>query len=49
MLLFVSRQADGDTEHDSSQQDMLEKFARMSTNDVALADWHLGFHISLVC
>ncbi|KAH7838364.1 hypothetical protein Vadar_025494 [Vaccinium darrowii] len=44
---FISRQADGDTEHDSSQQDMLEKFARMSTNDVALADWHLGFHISL--
>ncbi|KAI8548998.1 hypothetical protein RHMOL_Rhmol07G0317000 [Rhododendron molle] len=44
---FISRQADGDTEHDSSQPDMLEKFGRMSTNDVALADWHLGFHISL--
>lgn len=49
MVLLLSRQADGDPEHDSSQPDMLGKFARMSTNDVALADWHLGFHISLVC
>lgn len=49
MMLLLSRQANGDTEHDSSQPDMLEKFARMATNDGALADWHLGFHISLVC
>ncbi|CAL5423489.1 unnamed protein product [Camellia sinensis] len=44
---FISRQEDRDTEHDSSHSDMLEKFARMSTNDASLTDWHLGFHISL--
>ncbi|KAL7172120.1 hypothetical protein ACSBR2_031755 [Camellia fascicularis] len=44
---FISRQEDRDTEHDSSHPDMLEKFARMSTNDASLTDWHLGFHISL--
>ncbi|CAK9175335.1 unnamed protein product [Ilex paraguariensis] len=43
---FISRQEDRDTEHDSSP-DVLEKLARMSTNDVSLSDWHLGFHISL--
>ncbi|KAK6135065.1 hypothetical protein DH2020_031186 [Rehmannia glutinosa] len=43
---FVSRQEDRDSEHDSPA-DTLEKLARMSTNDVSLTDWHLGFHISL--
>ncbi|THF93899.1 hypothetical protein TEA_026723 [Camellia sinensis var. sinensis] len=43
----IQRQEDRDTEHDSSHSDMLEKFARMSTNDASLTDWHLGFHISL--
>ncbi|WOH01579.1 hypothetical protein DCAR_0520963 [Daucus carota subsp. sativus] len=44
---FISRQEDRDTEHESSHVDVLEKMARMSTNDASLADWHLGFHISL--
>ncbi|XP_057461589.1 gamma-tubulin complex component 4 [Actinidia eriantha] len=44
---FITSQEDRDTEHDSSHPDMLEKFARMSTNDASLTDWHLGFHISL--
>ncbi|EYU46733.1 hypothetical protein ABFS82_04G014200 [Erythranthe guttata] len=43
---FVSRQEDSDSEHDSPAN-TLEKLARMSTNDVSLTDWHLGFHISL--
>ncbi|KAK4385861.1 Gamma-tubulin complex component 4, partial [Sesamum angolense] len=45
---FVSRQEeeDRDSEHDSPAN-VLEKLANMSTNDVALTDWHLGFHISL--
>ncbi|GFP89536.1 gamma-tubulin complex component 4 homolog [Phtheirospermum japonicum] len=43
---FVSRQEDRDSEHDSAA-DTLEKLACMSTNDVSLTDWHLGFHISL--
>lgn len=44
---FISRQEDRDSEHESSHVDMLEKLARMSINDASLADWHLGFHISL--
>lgn len=44
----MSRQEDRDSEHESSHVDMLEKLARMSINDASLADWHLGFHISLV-
>ncbi|KAL6957900.1 Gamma-tubulin complex component 4 [Sarracenia purpurea var. burkii] len=44
---FINRQDDRDTEHDSSHPDMLEKFTRLSTNDLSLTDWHLGFHISL--
>ncbi|KAL2227778.1 gamma-tubulin complex component 4 [Sesamum indicum] len=45
---FVRRQEeeDRDSEHDSPAN-VLEKLANMSTNDVALTDWHLGFHISL--
>ncbi|KAL3648047.1 Gamma-tubulin complex component 4 [Castilleja foliolosa] len=43
---FVSRQEDRDSEHGSAA-DTIEKLARMSTNDVSLTDWHLGFHISL--
>ncbi|KAK4430876.1 Gamma-tubulin complex component 4 [Sesamum alatum] len=45
---FVGRQEeeDRDSEHDSPAN-VLEKLANMSTNDVALTDWHLGFHISL--
>lgn len=49
LLFLMSRQEDRDSEHESSQGDMLEKLARMSINDASLADWHLGFHISLVC
>ncbi|KAK2965172.1 hypothetical protein RJ640_019927 [Escallonia rubra] len=44
---FVSRQENTDTERDSFQTDMLEKLARMSTNDASLSNWHLGFHIAL--
>ncbi|CAA2957616.1 gamma-tubulin complex component 4 homolog [Olea europaea var. sylvestris] len=43
---FISRQEDRDSEHDSPS-DSLEKLARMSTEDISLTDWHLGFHISL--
>ncbi|KAL8149077.1 gamma-tubulin complex component 4 homolog isoform X2 [Apium graveolens] len=44
---FISRQEDRDSEHESSNVDMLEKLSRMSINDASLADWHLGFHITL--
>ncbi|KAK9275158.1 hypothetical protein L1049_022417 [Liquidambar formosana] len=44
---FIRRQEDRDVEQDSSHPDTLEKFARMSTNDASLTDWHLGFHIFL--
>ncbi|GER24727.1 gamma-tubulin complex component 4 homolog [Striga asiatica] len=48
---FVTRcrftgQEDRDSE-DDPEADTLNKLARMSTNDVSLTDWHLGFHISL--
>ncbi|GFP85577.1 gamma-tubulin complex component 4 homolog [Phtheirospermum japonicum] len=44
--ILHDQQEDRDSEHDSAA-DTLEKLARMSTNDVSLTDWHLGFHISL--
>ncbi|KAK3020859.1 hypothetical protein RJ639_045541 [Escallonia herrerae] len=44
---FVNRQENTDTERDSFQTDVLEKLARMSTNDASLSNWHLGFHIAL--
>lgn len=44
---FISRQEDRDSEHESSNVDVLEKLSQMSINDASLADWHLGFHISL--
>lgn len=44
---FIQRQDEREVEHDSSHSDMLEKLARMSTDDTSLTDWHLGFHISL--
>ncbi|KAL3827817.1 hypothetical protein ACJIZ3_016619 [Penstemon smallii] len=43
---FVRRQDDGDSECDL-RSDTLEKLARMSTNDISLNDWHLGFHVCL--
>ncbi|KAL8530985.1 hypothetical protein ACS0TY_007843 [Phlomoides rotata] len=43
---FISRQEDRDSENDSPAN-MLEKLARLSTNDVSVTDWHLGFHIFL--
>ncbi|KAL2507638.1 Gamma-tubulin complex component 4 [Forsythia ovata] len=43
---FISRQDDRESEHDLPS-DTLEKLARMSTDDISLTDWHLGFHISL--
>ncbi|CAA3000013.1 gamma-tubulin complex component 4 [Olea europaea subsp. europaea] len=43
---FSSRQEDRDSEHDSPS-DTLEKLTSMSTDDISLTDWHLGFHISL--
>lgn len=48
LFFLISRQEDRDGEHESSNVDMLEKLSRMSINDASLADWHLGFHISLV-
>lgn len=44
---FIRRQEDRDVEHGSSNQDMSEKLARLSTDDASLTDWHLGFHIFL--
>ncbi|KNA21461.1 hypothetical protein SOVF_042960 [Spinacia oleracea] len=32
---------------DSSNPDMIRKLTRLSIEDSSLADWHLGFHISL--
>nr|GMD19971.1 gamma-tubulin complex component 4 [Ipomoea batatas] len=42
----IQRQDDKDSETDSGS-DVLEKLAHLSTSDVSLSDWHLGFHISL--
>ncbi|KAL5122266.1 Gamma-tubulin complex component 4 [Glycine soja] len=44
---FIRRQEDRDVENSSSHPDISEKLACMSTDDVSLTDWHLGFHISL--
>lgn len=44
---FIRRQEDRDVEHGSSNPDMSEKLARLSTDDASLTDWHLGFHIFL--
>ncbi|KAF3436460.1 hypothetical protein FNV43_RR23552 [Rhamnella rubrinervis] len=44
---FIGRQEDRDSEHGSSQPDLSEKLARLSTDDTSLTDWHLGFHIVL--
>ncbi|XP_020235158.1 gamma-tubulin complex component 4 homolog [Cajanus cajan] len=44
---FIRRQEDRDIENSSSQPEISEKLARMSTDDASLTDWHLGFHISL--
>ncbi|XP_034691369.1 gamma-tubulin complex component 4 [Vitis riparia] len=44
---FIRRQEDRDVEHEASPSDMVEKLARMSTDDASLTDWHLGFHIFL--
>ncbi|XP_015891957.2 gamma-tubulin complex component 4 [Ziziphus jujuba] len=44
---FIGRQEDRDLEHGSSQPDISEKLARLSTDDTSLTDWHLGFHIFL--
>ncbi|XP_057966554.1 gamma-tubulin complex component 4 homolog isoform X2 [Malania oleifera] len=44
---FIRRQEDKDIEHGASHPDVLEKLARMSTDDASLTDWHLGFHIFL--
>ncbi|CAH9112581.1 unnamed protein product [Cuscuta europaea] len=43
---FIGRQDDKDAETDSSS-DVIQKLAHLSTSDVSLTDWHLGFHISL--
>lgn len=44
---FIRRQEDTDVEHGSSNPDISEKLARLSTDDASLTDWHLGFHIFL--
>ncbi|KDP28172.1 hypothetical protein JCGZ_13943 [Jatropha curcas] len=43
---FIRRQEDRDVKHNSSP-DMSEKLARLSTDEMPLTDWHLGFHIYL--
>ncbi|XP_050235659.1 gamma-tubulin complex component 4 homolog isoform X2 [Mercurialis annua] len=44
---FIARQEERDVETSSSQSDMSAKLARLSTDDMSLTDWHLGFHIFL--
>ncbi|XP_015577237.1 gamma-tubulin complex component 4 homolog isoform X1 [Ricinus communis] len=44
---FITRQEDRDLVNSSAQPDMSEKLARLSTDDISLTDWHLGFHIFL--
>lgn len=44
---FIRRQDDTDVERGSSQPDVSDKLARLSTDDTSLTDWHLGFHIFL--
>ncbi|XP_015951163.1 gamma-tubulin complex component 4 homolog isoform X1 [Arachis duranensis] len=41
---FIRRQEDREVENSSSNSDISDKLARMSTNDASLSDWHLGFH-----
>lgn len=47
-VILLLRQEDKDIEHGTSQPDISEKLACMTTDDTSLTDWHLGFHISLV-
>ncbi|KAB2605126.1 gamma-tubulin complex component 4-like protein [Pyrus ussuriensis x Pyrus communis] len=44
---FIRRQEDKDVGQGSSDPDISEKLAWMSTDDTSLTDWHLGFHIYL--
>lgn len=48
IITSIFRQEDSDVEHGSSDPDISEKLARLSTDDTSLTDWHLGFHIFLV-
>ncbi|KAJ8444031.1 hypothetical protein Cgig2_020877 [Carnegiea gigantea] len=44
---FIRRKEDKDAESDPSSADTLQKFTRLTVENSSLADWHLGFHISL--
>ncbi|OWM80109.1 hypothetical protein CDL15_Pgr010087 [Punica granatum] len=43
----IQRQEERSLEHGSSQTDVTKKMAHLSTDDISLTDWHLGFHIYL--
>lgn len=45
---WLFRQEDRDIEHGSSHSDISEKLTHLSTDDISLTDWQLGFHIYLV-
>lgn len=47
-LWLCFSQDDKDSEQESAPH-LLEKLTRLSVADTSLNDWHLGFHISLVC
>ncbi|KAL2945352.1 Gamma-tubulin complex component 4 [Bienertia sinuspersici] len=44
---FIRSQEGRELEKDFSNLDMTRKLTRLSIEDSSLADWHLGFHISL--
>ncbi|KAL9247154.1 hypothetical protein vseg_020617 [Gypsophila vaccaria] len=44
---FIRSQDGGEAENDLSNSDMHRKMTRLKLGDSSLANWHLGFHISL--
>ncbi|PKA60719.1 Gamma-tubulin complex component 4 like [Apostasia shenzhenica] len=44
---FIRRQDDGDLESEMSSSNMMENSLQKSSDNAALADWHVGFHIFL--
>ncbi|XP_057549187.1 gamma-tubulin complex component 4 [Amaranthus tricolor] len=44
---FIKSQEDREHEKDSSNPEVIRKMTRLTIEDSSLADWHLGFHISL--
>lgn len=44
---FIRSEEGREPEKESSNSDMIRKLTRLNIEDSSLADWHLGFHISL--